>query len=195
MIKTIAKSSIFFIIISIVCGIAYPLVITGFAALLWPEKRHGSLIKEGAVVRGSALIAQKFVSPEYFWPRPSASNYQALPAFASNLGPTSKTLFLNITKRQEMLANISGLFPQEIPDMLVTSSASGLDPHISEEAMLFQLPRIIETRRLDQWQQKTLAKVIEEERKKSESWLLGKAYINVLLLNIALDEAFGKIHR
>lgn len=195
MIKTVIQSAIFLIVMSIICGVLYPLLITGVSALFWSQERHGALIKKDDIIIGSSKIGQKFLAPEYFWPRPSASDYSAMPGAGSNLGPTSKKLLGDINQRSEMFAREAKVFPQEVPEILVTSSASGLDPDIFLPAALFQAERVSKARKLNKSEHKKLLELIESMAKSSSTWLNKRALINVLALNLALDEAFGKISR
>ncbi|HXW59923.1 MAG TPA: potassium-transporting ATPase subunit KdpC [Myxococcota bacterium] len=193
--KTIVRAGLFFIVMSLLTGIFYPAIITVIAQLFWPVLCHGNLIKEGNNVRGSAIIAQAFTGDEYFWPRPSASDYSALPSSASNLGPTSKKLKLEIALRRERMAKAHDALPEEVPESLITTSGSGLDPDITLEAAMFQAHRVAKARKLDDKGLIQLTALIEQKANKSFFSSPSSSYINVLLINLALDEAFGKIKR
>jgi potassium-transporting ATPase KdpC subunit len=193
--KMIVRAGLFFIAMSVLTGILYPAIITIIAQIFWPVLCHGSLIKDGNNVRGSAIIAQEFKGAQYFWPRPSASDYNALPSSASNLGPTSKKLKMEIALRRERMAKAHDVSPEEVPESLITTSGSGLDPHIPLEAAMFQAHRIAKARKLDDNGLIQLKALIEQKANKSFFSSPSFSYINVLLLNLALDEAFGKIKR
>ena len=176
-----------------VTGLAYPLITTAVASALFPDLAAGTLVDDGAgQVIGSALIAQPFASPGYLQPRPSAAGekgYDAAGSSGSNLGPTSKALRERAQKELERLL-------QENPDAgpvpaeLVTASASGLDPHLSPAAALWQAPRIARARDVDEARVRTLIDANVEGR---DLGLLGEPRVNVLLLNRALDRHFGRM--
>jgi K+-transporting ATPase ATPase C chain len=167
---------------TLLLGIAYPLIVTGFGKLFFKATAEGSLIYVHEKAVGSRWIAQKFQTARYFWPRPSAVDYSTLPSGGSNLSPTSKTLQKAV---EERVKNINLLQPasiQEIPSELLYASGSGLDPHISVKAARFQVERIAKARGIP-------SSVIENLIQKStEKPLLGPSRVNVLLLNLALDE-------
>jgi K+-transporting ATPase ATPase C chain len=187
-VKLIIQACLLFFIINIITGIIYPIIITGIARLLWPEKSAGSLVREGEIIRGSELIAQKFTGVEYFWPRPSAGDYNANPSSASNLGPTSQALKIIIKNRRANLL-------ENAPDSLLTSSASGIDPHLNLSAIKFQMPRIINARKLDNQGQALLEKILDSLAHRPWLSTPQATYLNVLMLNIALDQSFGKLLR
>jgi K+-transporting ATPase ATPase C chain len=159
-------------------GIAYPLAVTGVAQAVFRDKANGSLVKgdRGEVV-GSELIGQKFSTPVYFWPRPSAVDWDAAGSGGSNLGPSSKKLHDRVAA--------AGEAPME----MVTTSASGLDPHISPHAALWQVPRVAGARGIDPQRVRTLLDSMSEGR---DLGFLGEPRVNVLLLNLALDRQFGR---
>lgn len=156
-----------------ICGVAYPLLVTGFANTFYGDKAHGQLIYKDGIAIGSMLIAQKFQRSEYFWPRPSAVNYNPLPSGGSNLGPTSQALKEALASRPEGLAFASG---------------SGLDPHISPAAASAQKARIAQARGLDE---ALVQKLIDEHTNGRQWGLLGDPTVNVLALNLALDKVSG----
>jgi K+-transporting ATPase ATPase C chain len=178
------------IVLTVLLGIIYPFVITGLSELFFKEKAAGSLIeKEGSVI-GSCLIGQPFKGPGYFHTRPSAagSGYDATASGGTNLGPTSKTLF------QEQISGrareLKGENPKmEIPVDLVTSSGSGLDPHISPAAAEFQIPRVASERGMSEDDLRRLVRKHTEER---QFGILGEPRLNVLELNLSLDEVSKK---
>ena len=192
--KLIAQAALFFCFMTIITGVFYPFLITCFSRVLWPEKSLGSLIKNPEnLIIGSELLAQNFSGSEYFWPRPSASNFNACPSQASNLGPTSKKLKELISSRREILSETHNTNFIKVPESLVTSSGSGLDPHISKSALNFQTERVIKARALDKGQEKELGELIAKNLEQPRLRASKEPYINVLLLNLALDQSFGKI--
>ncbi|MBS0623156.1 MAG: potassium-transporting ATPase subunit KdpC [Verrucomicrobia bacterium] len=164
-----------FLLLSLVLGILYPLFITMIGKICLPHQSQGSLLVVQGRIVGSKLIGQTFSSEKYFWSRPSATTYHTLPSFGSNLGPTSHLLQEQVQQRRQRFAK------QEVPSDLLFSSASGLDPHITVDAAFFQAPRVAQARGLSL---QDIEKIIQEEIKKP---FLGPSYVNVLILNLALD--------
>lgn len=193
--KIIIQSALFFCILTVVTGIFYPGVITCLAQIFWPEQSYGSLLKNGENIIGSSLIGQKFNSSYYFWPRPSAGDYNAVPSSASNLGPTSALLKKLIATRRKLLGDAHNSQSESIPESLLLSSGSGLDPHILVDAALFQLERVAQARNLDKNSEEKIKGLIKAMSEKP--WLHAEkdAFINVLELNIKLDQSFAKISR
>lgn len=181
-------------LVTLVCtGILYPLGMTGLCGLLFPSKAHGSLITDskGRVV-GSALIGQRFLSPTYFAPRPSATGelgYDAVASSGSNLGPTSKKLRDRVQQEIVRLRKENKDAPGPVPADLITTSASGLDPHLSPAAALWQVPRVAQARGISPDRVRT---VVLDHIEGRELFLLGEPRVNVLLLNLALDLQFGR---
>ncbi len=177
-----------FAVLTVLCGIIYPLFITGVAQFVFPAKANGSLIVQGNKVIGSELIGQKFDSEIYFWSRPSATDYNTLPSGGSNLGPTSSKLKQMLADRSAQFARINQLSDSEtIPSEMLMASASGLDPHISPEAAMLQVGRIVKARQFNEQQRQQLEKIITDQTEAPQFSFLGETRINVLKLNLALD--------
>lgn len=196
MLKQVRPALVLVIALTLLTGLAYPLAMTGLAAVLFPHQAGGSLVEVNGKVVGSSLIAQGFTSERYFHPRPSATlgpdpkdptksvpaPYNAANSSGSNLGPTSKSLIDRIKGDVDKLkAENPG---QPVPQDLVTTSGSGLDPDISPEAALFQVPRIAKARSLSDSKVRDLVTSRTEERSMG---LFGEPRVNVLELNLALD--------
>lgn len=186
MIKNLVTAALMILVITISFGLVYPLAITCLAQLFFPDKANGQLITRNGVVVGARLIGQPFSSPGYFRARPSAAGaggYDAMASKGSNLGPTSKKLIDRVKTEAERLQLENHDKP--VPVDLVTSSASGLDPHISPAAAEFQIPRVAQERGLSEEELKRLvAKHIESR----QFGILGEPRVNVLMLNLKLDE-------
>ena len=178
------------IVLTALLGIIYPFVVTGLSYLLFREKALGSLIEREGRVIGSRLIGQPFRGAGYFRPRPSAagSGYDAAASGGTNLGPTSRQLFegqIRGRTQQYHAENPS----VRIPIDLITSSGSGLDPHISPAAAEFQVPRVARERKMSEDEVRRLVRKHTEGR---QFGILGEPRVNVLELNLALDEASNK---
>ncbi len=175
------------IVLTVLVGIIYPFVVTGLSELFFKEKARGSLIERDGKVVGSRLIGQAFKGPGYFHSRPSASGwgYDATASGGTNLGPTSKRLIEEqVRKRSKELRAENPDVP--IPIDLVTSSGSGLDPHITPAAAEFQIPRVARERRMSEGKVKQL---VQEHTEGRQFGVLGEPRVNVLELNLALDKA------
>jgi potassium-transporting ATPase KdpC subunit len=175
--KTILQSLRIYIVLSLVTGIVYPLAITGIAQLCFPKQAGGSRVVEGGKLIGSDLLAQKFESPLYFWPRPSGADFATVPSGASNKGPTSTDLKKMIDERRAKFGNDAAVD-------LLTASGSGLDPHISPEAARSQIPRVATARKISM---QKISELIDQTIEPPQLGFLGEPRVNVLRLNRALD--------
>lgn len=175
------------LILTVLTGLIYPLAVTGLARLFFPDQAHGSLIVRDGKVIGSRLIGQQFDKPEYFWSRPSATSpvpYNAAASSGSNLGPTNPALLGAVNARVAALRAADPGNGSPIPIDLVTASGSGLDPHISPAAALYQVNRVARARGLEE---KTVNALVIQHTEGRQFGLLGERRVNVLLLNLALD--------
>lgn len=178
---SLKKATLLFTVLFIITGFVYPLAVTFIAELAFPSQVHGSLIVDNNNrVIGSTLIGQNFTGPQYFQSRPSASGYDPTSSGGSNLGPTNQVFLGLIANRTGALHKAGVTDP--IPSDLVTASGSGLDPHISVESALVQVPAVAKTRNLPE---EELKKLVLSESIDSP---FTEPYVNVLLLNQALDE-------
>lgn len=178
-----------FLWMTLLTGILYPMLITEIAQLTMKQKADGDFILRDGKRVGSALIAQKFQSDKYFWPRPSAVDYNPLPSGGSNLGPTSKKLKQLVQERKEIVLKAHHLPPEAaVPSELLFASGSGLDPHISPATAIFQLDRVLKARNADAELKKTLEDLIVKNTEKPFLGFIGEPCVNVLKLNLALDE-------
>ncbi|WNG53659.1 potassium-transporting ATPase subunit KdpC [Archangium gephyra] len=176
----------------VLTGVLYPLAVTGLSQVLFHEEANGSLVtnEKGQVV-GSALIGQGFSRPGYFQPRPSAAGngYDAAASSGSNLGPTSQKLRDRAVAEAERLREENPDAPGPVPAELVTTSGSGLDPHLSPEAVRWQVPRVARARQVAP--ERVLA-VVDAHTEGRTLGVLGEPRVNVLQLNLALDRRFGE---
>lgn len=183
------------LVMTLVTGVAYPLIVTGIAQLAFPKQANGSLIfDDGGKTIGSELIGQQFDAPQYFWGRLSATSPAPYTAFnkekltgssGSNLGPLNPALIANAKARIEALRAADPDNDALIPVDLITSSASGLDPHLSPAAAYYQAARVARARNLDESQVRQMIAQYTEGR---TFGVLGEPRVNVLKLNLALDE-------
>jgi K+-transporting ATPase ATPase C chain len=173
---------------TVITGFIYPLVMTGFAQLIFPREANGSLLVDNQVIQGSELIAQNFDELKYFWGRPSATSpflNNATASNGSNLGSTNPVLIEMIKARIEIIKQSDPNNPALIPIELLTASSSGLDPHISPIAAAYQIQRIANARNLSQ---KILTDLVNDYKETRQFLFLGEERVNVLKLNLALDK-------
>jgi K+-transporting ATPase ATPase C chain len=175
------------LVTTILLGVVYPLVITGLAQAAFPRQANGQLIERGGKVVGSRLIGQAFSTSGYFRSRPSATTppYDASNSGGSNLGPTNRTLVAAVESNVDAVRADNPASP--VPVDLVTTSASGLDPHISPAAAAFQVPRVARERGMSETQLRALVAAHTEGR---TFGFLGEPRVNVLELNLALDDRY-----
>jgi potassium-transporting ATPase KdpC subunit len=196
MLREIRPAILVLVILTLITGLVYPLVMTGIAQVIFPYQANGSMIERNGKVIGSELIGQNFTSDKYFHGRPSATTatdpndptktipapYNAANSGGSNLGPSNKAL---IDRVKDDIAKLQKQNPgTPVPNDLVTTSGSGLDPDISPEAALFQVPRIAKARNLPE---DRIRQLVEEHTEGRLFGLLGEPRVNVLELNLALD--------
>jgi K+-transporting ATPase ATPase C chain len=186
--KTLIVSLKAFLFLTVITGIIYPLIITGIAQVVFPEKANGSLIIKDNKTIGSELIGQQFDSIIYFTSRPSAISYNPLPSGGSNYGLTNTKLKNLVDERKKQFIIYNQLDSLAvIPSEMLFASASGLDPHISPAAALLQADRVAKARGFDQSQKRQLINLINLQTEKLQFSLLGEPRINVLILNIKVD--------
>jgi K+-transporting ATPase ATPase C chain len=200
MLRLIRPAIVVLVALTLITGLVYPLAMTGIAQVLFPHQAQGSLIERNGTVIGSELIGQVFESDKYFHGRPSATTapdpndstktvpapYNAANSGGSNLGPSNKALIDRVQGDIDKLKQENPSAP--VPTDLVTTSASGLDPHISPEAALFQVPRIAKARNLPE---DRIRQLVADNTEGRLFGLLGEPRVNVLLLNLALDQLAG----
>jgi K+-transporting ATPase ATPase C chain len=185
--QPIRTALLLFSVITLLTGIIYPLVVTGLAQVLFPRQANGSLIEIKKEKTVSLLVGQPFSEAQYFWGRPSATMpvaYNGASSLGSNLGPSNPTLEEAVWKRIAVLrsADPENMFP--VPVDLVTASGSGLDPHISPAAALYQVPRVAKARGIDTGK---VAEIVRTHIQDRQFGIFGEPTVNVLRLNMALD--------
>ena len=187
MLKELKPAFLMLLVLTLITGVAYPLLVTGIAQAVMPAAANGSLILQDGKPVGSTLIGQPFSNPKYFWSRPSATSPHpdnASASAGSNQGPANPALTDAVAARIKTLRAADPNNTAQVPVDLVTASASGLDPHISPAAAAYQVARVARTRGLDPSKVRALVDRYTEGR---QLGLLGEPRINVLQLNLALD--------
>ena len=184
--KNLITAVLMFLVLTVMTGLIYPLVVTGIAQAAFPHQANGSLIERSGKAVGSELIGQPFAGPTYFWSRPSATApaYNAAASSGSNLGPINPALLDRVKADVE---RIQAAHPGKgkVPVDLVTTSASGLDPHISPASAFYQVERVAAARSLDP---AAVRRLVEEHIEGRTFGMIGEPRVNVLELNLALDE-------
>jgi potassium-transporting ATPase KdpC subunit len=173
--------------LTLVTGVAYPLIVTGIAQVVFPHEANGSLVRSGHTVVGSELIGQPFSAPKYFWSRPSATSpmpYNGGASSGSNQGPLNPAHKAAVEERIKRLREAGGDATKSVPIDLVTASASGLDPHITPAAAEYQVARVAKARGLAE---PPVRELIAQHTQRRQLGVLGEPRVNVLMLNRALD--------
>jgi K+-transporting ATPase ATPase C chain len=189
MLSQLRPALMILLLLTLVTGVAYPLLVTGIAQTVFPSQAQGSLIVKDGKVVGSALIGQPFDDPKYFWSRPSATSPfadNAGSSTGSNLSPTNPDLVKAVQGRVDALRAVDPGNNAPVPVDLVTASGSGLDPHISPAAAYYQAPRVAKARKLPP---ETVRALVERHIEGRFLGFLGEPRVNVLALNMALDAA------
>src|SRR5215510_6869479 len=189
--KNLITAILYTIVATVLVGIIYPLLITAFAQVYSKDKANGQLIKKNGVVIGSRIIAQPFTGAAYFHPRPSAAGngYDPMNSGGSNYGPTNQKLIDRVNADVAALQRENPGKP--VPVDLVTTSGSGLDPHITPAGAEFQVPRVAKARGVAE---NDILKLVQEHTEARTFGFLGEPRVNVLELNLALDERFPLTH-
>lgn len=187
MLQHLRQASVLLVVLTVLTGLAYPYLVTGIAQLVFPGSASGSLVEREGKAAGSELIGQPFDDPKWFWSRPSGTGpfpYNAGLSVGSNLGPTNKTLADAVKANVERLRASDPGNTRPIPVDLVTASASGLDPHLSPAAALWQVPRVARIRGLAEDQ---VRRLVEDRIEGRFLGVFGERRVNVLQLNLALE--------
>lgn len=188
MLKQIRPAIVSLFLFTLLCGVIYPLLVTGIAQLAFPHQANGSMLNREGKLIGSTLIGQPFDDPRYFWSRPSATTpfpYNAASSTGSSLGPANPALLEAVKARVEALRAADPDHKAAVPVDLVTTSASGLDPDISPAAAEYQVSRVAKARNVDEGRVRQL---VAEHTQGRHLGFLGEPRINVLELNMALDQ-------
>ena len=187
MLQTTLQSIRALIVFTVITGVAYPLLVTGFSQVLFKDKASGSLIIKDNKVLGSSLIGQPFSDPKYFWSRPSATSpqpYNGASSSGSNQGPLNPALKEAVEGRVKALRDAGGDASRPVPVDLVTASGSGLDPHISPAAAEYQVARVAKVRKLPE---EKVRELVQKHTEGRQLGILGEPAVNALELNLELD--------
>jgi len=183
----VGRATMMLVVLTLLTGVVYPLAITGIAQVVFPHQANGSLIERDGKLVGSELIGQDFLSPKYFWSRPSATTpvpYNAANSSGSNFGPLNPALSKEVADRVAALKAADPSNSQPVPVDLATSSGSGLDPHISPAAANYQVDRVARARGLDP---RKVRDLVAQHTQHRVLGLLGEPRVHVVELNLALD--------
>lgn len=189
MIRHLRPALMLLLLMTLLTGVLYPLVVTAIGQALFPSRVNGSIMERNGKAVGSRLIGQAFASPGYFWSRPSATTpfpYNASSSMGSNYGPLNPAFLKSVKDRVDLLHAADPENSQPVPVDLVTASASGLDPHISIAAAMYQVHRVSRARNLPEAKVRALVNQYTDPR---DLALLGEPGVNVVRLNLALDES------
>lgn len=187
MIKQFRPALVSLVLLTLITGVIYPLVVTGITQVVFPSQANGSIMMKDGKAVGSALIGQQFDQPRYFWGRLSATGpfpYNAAASSGSNYGPLNAALLDAVKGRVKALKEADAANAAPIPVDLVTASGSGLDPHISIAAALYQVSRVAKARGISE---ETVRKLVDQFTEERQFGFLGEPTVNVLKLNLALD--------
>ena len=185
--KEIKTAVLMLIAMTVITGVAYPLVVTGVAQIAFPSQANGSLIERGDKIVGSSLIGQGFTDAKYFWTRASATSptgYNGAASSGSNQGPIAPAFLDAVTGRVKALVDADPEHRSPVPVDLATASASGLDPHVSPAGARYQVARVAQARGLDA---KVVQQLVDQHTEGRQLGFLGESRVNVLQLNLALD--------
>lgn len=174
------------LVMTILCGLIYPLAMTGLCQAFFPYQANGSIIEHDGKVIGSAIIGQEFKDDKYFSGRPSANEYNAADSAGTNYGAINKELKKQVEERAAAVRAKYGLLPTEkVPSDMVTNDAAGFDPHLSPESIRMQVDRVAQARNMDK---SVVLKLVEQNIEYPSFGFIGEARVNVLKLNLALDK-------
>jgi K+-transporting ATPase ATPase C chain len=189
MLKEVKRAVLFTVVTMFLLGFGYHLILWGFGRVFFPLQAEGSLIHRGdGTVAGSRLIAQKFARNEYFHPRPSAVDYNGASTGASNFGASNSDHLKAVRERLDAETKENGAKPGEVPSEMVTTSGGGLDPHIPPNAAELQVARVARARKADAAR---IRELVRAHTERATLGFLGRARVNVLALNLALDQELG----
>lgn len=191
--KSLVRAFLVLFVLTVLAGLIYPAIVTAIAVVCFPAQAHGSLTYNKGHVTGSRLIGQNFSDRKNFWPRPSATNYNALPSGGSNLNPIYNSLRTAIDARRDTFRVVNGLSAGDtVPNDMLFASGSGLDPDISPEAARLQIGRVARERSFTNDRKLTLAALVERSIIPRQLGFLGSERVNVVRLNQDLESLEGE---